>query len=397
MASPIESTASLSVDVTLDHPNRLFAPGDTITGSVNGWTGEAYLDVSLQGRSESFIQPGNGGAKKDRSLLIYQTTRFEPSDYVESPKFSLTIPLSVEKNPADLAKKIHSGRSYWRHSWLEEDDAFESSGGHRLPPSMSVPRRQPSQNDPMAGWCHIQYSVTATISKGKGEGDDDKTSSYPETVRISGPPVTVQELEPFKGVMRKGQRQFCMDRKEPKKQKTFSSRLRSALNIYPLLWLAPTIIVPRNAVIGDDIKISIQLQLSPAEYRFDLPPISLHQVTAQIRDTAGIRGTRSALGVTPRIPHSCIPTFKTYNLYMKWNVAVQMVLRAMGQEQIEEVECEIDLIPRLRGITTDKTLEEEDVDPEAPGADQSSGPSLGISDAIDAVGSIVGLLQNFSS
>ncbi|RHZ62289.1 uncharacterized protein CDV56_105167 [Aspergillus thermomutatus] len=412
MDSPIESAASVKIadlDVTLDHPNRLFAPGDTITGSVHGWdpsTGESSLEISLQGRSKTYIQPGNGVVNKDRSLLTYQTTRLEPSDHVGSSiaKFSLTVPLSVEENPSDLAKKINDGRSYWRHSWPKEDPAFESSGGHRLPPSMSVPHREPWRGDPMSAWGHIQYTVTATVSQGEGD-QTSKTESYPETVRISGPPVTVEELEPFKGVMRKGMGQLCMDRKKEPKKKTFSWYVRSALKLYPLLWLAPTIKVPRYAVVGDDIKISIQLQPSPAEYRFDLPPISLHRVTARIRDTAGIRGKRTPLGgtfelelpggpsasktwttkhlfnpaedgrsyqnapcqVTFQIPRSCIPTFKTYNLYMKWNVAVELVLRGLDQEKMAEVESEIDLVPRLRGITTDEELDEDVVDPEAPG------------------------------
>lgn len=43
-----------------------------------------------------------------------------------------------------------------------------------------------------------------------------------------------------------------------------------------------------------------------------------------------------------------------------------MVLRGLDQEKTVEVESEIDLLPRPRGITTDEELNEDVVDPEAP-------------------------------
>lgn len=439
MASSIESAALgkiADLDVTLDYPNRVFAPGHTITGSVHGWdpsTSESPLEISLQGRSKSCIQPGDGVVNRDRSLLTYQTTRLEPSDHMGSSvaKFSLTVPLSVEKHPSDPAKKINAGHSYWTYSW-PEDPAFESSGGHPLPPSMSLPRREPWKGDPMAAWGQIQYTVTATVSQGEGD-QTSKKESYSEIVRISGHPVTVEELEPFKGVIRKGQGILGMDKKKPE-GKTFFSRVRNAFKSSPRLWLVPIIKVPRNAVVGDDIDISIQLQPSRADFTFDLPPISLHRVTARLCDSTGIRGTRRPFGgtielllpggpsatkiwttkhlfspaedgksyqdapcqVTFKIPRSCIPTFKTYNLYMKWNLAVEMVLRGLNQEKITEVKCEIDLIPRLRGITTDEELDEDVVDLEVPGAAQNP-PLPHSSGASDTVGQIGDLWQAFGS
>lgn len=434
--SSIESAASVNtagLDVILDHPNRLFMPGDTITGSVHGWdpsTSESSLEISLLGRSKTYIKHEHHSIKKARSLLTYQTTRLEPSDHVGSSiaKFSLRVPQSVETNPSDLAEKINDGHSYWKHSWSGGNPAFKNSGGHRLPPSMSMPHREIVDDSTSSGWGHIQYTVTAAVSQGEGN-QTSKTESCPKTVRISGPYVTAEELEQFKGAMLKCTGGLSFDRKTPNK-KTFSWRMRSALKLYPLLWLAPVINVSKTVVVGEDINISIQLQPSRAEHRFDLPPISLRQVTARLRDTAGIRGNRAfqlelpgdpsasktwktkhrfdpAEGgksyqnapcqVTFNVPRSCIPTFKTYNFYMKWNVALELVFKGAGQEKIDEkifkVESEIDVIPRLRGITTNEEPEEDAVDLEAPGGVHNL-RRKGSSGALDTVGNLIDAFTN---
>ena len=77
-------------------------------------------------------------------------------------------------------------------------------------------------------------------------------------------------------------------------------------------------------------------------------------------------------------------------------MAVEMVLRGLNQEKAIEIESEIDLIPRLRGITTDEELEEDVVDSEVPGAAQSPTPS-DTSSIFDAVENIVDLIQVFSN
>jgi hypothetical protein len=81
---------------------------------------------------------------------------------------------------------------------------------------------------------------------------------------------------------------------------------------------------------------------------------------------------------------------------MKWNLAVEMVLRGLNQEMITEVKCEIDLVPRLRGITTDEELEEDVVNLEVQGVAQNP-PLSHSSGASDAVGQIGDLLQAFQS
>lgn len=71
--------------------------------------------------------------------------------------------------------------------------------------------------------------------------------------------------------------------------------------------------------------------------------------------------------MTFKIPRSW-PTFKPHNLYINWNIAVGLVLRGLNQEKTIEIESGINLLPRLRGITTDDDFQEDVVDSEVPGA-----------------------------
>ncbi|KAJ5272400.1 hypothetical protein N7478_007525 [Penicillium angulare] len=422
------------LDIAIDYPNRLYAPGDSITGSVHGWdpwTNQGFLEISLQGRSKSYIQPGGGVVNKSRSLLTYQTTRLEASDYVGSTitPFSLTVPLSVETNPSNSAKNINEGRSYWRHSW-PDDPAFECSDVHPLPPSINMPRRA-SRGDPAVAWGTIKFKVTATVFMGDGD-QTSKMKSYPEMVRITGPYVTVEDLEANMDVMQLSKGLLGIDQ-NPTKRKSFSSRIKSAFKSTQRIWLAPTVKVPIYAVIGEKVEISIQMELSGITPGFEFPLVSLHRVTVRLCDSLGVRGKQTPLGgthelllpgaasatkswtprhqftpagdgksysdapckVTFEIPRGCVPTFKTYNLFMRWNFLVEMVFRSLDQEKVTEVRCNIDLVPRLRGITVDEDLEGEDfLDLEVPSANLTVPGHSGESDFLGGIGD---MMQGFSS
>lgn len=431
MSSPAESVASIGIadlDVNLDHPNRRYAPGDNITGSVCGWkpakSGDSLV-VSLQGRGRSTI-----ASNKCHALLLYQTSRLEASDFTDSQiaRFSLSIPTSVEADPSETAKKITDDISFWKLSWPSIDTKFENEGGHRLPPSMTLPRRQTGDSSPVSGY--IKYMVTATASyESQVQGGQvAKKESYPEPVYISGPAVTADEVQRLSEAKQTINGQLFIERKSGPEKKSFRWYVRSKLHYYPMVFLAPEVKIPRQAIIGEDIQISIQLQPSRAYYGLDMPPFSLHRVTANLCDVAGVRG-KSILGgtcalkcpgsaaatktwttkhlfksaednksyqiapceVAFKVPHSCIPTFKTYNMSIRWQIVVEMVFRGLDDKKKVEVSGDIDLIPRLKGITTDEEPEDDALELEAPPGAQQSGQGSD-SDGKGAAGDLAGSL-----
>ena len=117
--------------------------------------------VPLQGRGKTTI--GNIGSKRTRALLLYQTTRVEVSDLADAhiTNLCLSIPHLVQKNHVNTAKEMTDEMSFWKLSWPSNDARFANKAGHRLPPSMTVPKRQYLDGSSASGY--VKYMVTTTF------------------------------------------------------------------------------------------------------------------------------------------------------------------------------------------------------------------------------------------
>ena len=388
---PVATTGAL--EIFLDQPNRLYRPGDAITGTVTGWdptASPATIDILLQGRSESYLdwqsRRGYGYVNRDRCLLTNQAIRIQAAHFIDSraARFSIGVPHRTDADTKSAAAAMGSPRSYWTHSWATQP-GFHGAGGHRLPPSINL-TKQENDTDALrrlSGWGHIQYVVVVAVTD-THEGKVSRTESFPEVVSITTPSASVAEFESVKGRVEAAKTEFAFNQQPPGQESSWRKSVKNIFKEPPSFSFTPTVQTPSFVPVVDVVRVSIQLHSSARESSPPLPPVSLQQVTVSLQDVAGIRcefAVASQPGfqglplfrerwttkhvfypnedgatyqdkpchISFRVPESCVPTFNTYNLNVHWNVMIEAVFRGIQQEKTVEFRSEMKLIPKLMG------------------------------------------------
>jgi hypothetical protein len=141
--STTHDTTLGKLQLVLDSPQKLFSPGETITGFMSGWDPGFHIHIILEGCAKVVIatediHSHSHAQYKTGVLLLYHTTYLRPEPRNVVPRFTITIPEKTE-NERDKLKYLPSDSSfssdYWPYDWPRQN-TFEHDAGHPLPPSI---------------------------------------------------------------------------------------------------------------------------------------------------------------------------------------------------------------------------------------------------------------------
>ncbi|KAH8693821.1 hypothetical protein BGW36DRAFT_429852 [Talaromyces proteolyticus] len=387
------------ISLVLDRPDKLYTSGDTITGTIHDWkphlTNGASIEVVLVGRSKSYIDfsAQNFYTYTGRVPLIYHTTQLHPAQSDDELHFAITVPDHVQKDLSSVPA-LKKRFDYWTHSW-SDSEPFAKDPQHALPPSMTMHERSLSlYRQEVRGWGQIRYTLSAIISETAGHGKNSVIqSSEEENVIITTPRISVEdwEREPRENQISANIVTFINKRLQPDakvKQKGVFDKMMS--DDTPKMSVQLHTIVPKIAVSGSTIELFMRLHRPAKRYAkidFPLPLITLQRAELYIKETITTRCSRPVLrfdehvyefpghpfaGQTCRINHtfiptvdgtnyqpelcrakfkipsSCTPTFKTWNMSSEWSICGTVFFKCLGKETYGTFDSRITLISKPR-------------------------------------------------
>lgn len=198
MSWPTNEQQVAPFGLSLHHPDKIHAAGETITGTIHNWNQHrvdgSWIEVILAGRSKSTLQLPKkiSYTHKDRVPLIYHIEKLHPAESDGEIHFSIAIPHRVQKDLSGLPN-LKKRLGYWTHSW-SPSQFFETESEHELPPSIAMSRSIFVDNRKLCGSGHIHYTLTAIISKtGESSEKTEICSSDEETVEITTSRISVED------------------------------------------------------------------------------------------------------------------------------------------------------------------------------------------------------------
>ncbi|PYH88431.1 hypothetical protein BO71DRAFT_403865 [Aspergillus ellipticus CBS 707.79] len=435
------------LEVSLDQPDRLFVPGDTITGTVHNWAKPARpssIDIILEGRSKTCTQAKSqsGFVNRSRVPLVYQVHHVEvpePPSSEDPVRYAITVPDTVDLDPTGAAAKINPSRFYWSKSWTEAA-GYKHEPGHALPPSMMMPTRVDTREGVSCGWGHIQYTLRAVQTCETG-GQGTRRESDHEAVRIGRARISREQFNERFGATKNTARHKerltirnrLLDPCAESEESTWKNSVKDAFRDIPTLVLILAVTAPKAVALGDKVNLGISLAASSLQRGFPLPSLTLHHVNVHLVGIQGLRvmgriikaapryefpgGTRAGHAFTTRhvfhpteddsgyqdtacevrfrIPASCLPTFQTYNIQQKWQIKVETVFRCVKQEVKAQIECDLELVACQR--SGDGEADDDGASAEAPPLEEYDPNGLEMSsDVAGGVGSLVSGISMFT-
>ena len=292
---PSQSRAEFQI--ILNHPSKIYSPGDTISGYVIGYSmAEECVHVILAGHATTSLRDSRT-IHTDQTSLIYLITNILPGAETFS-RFEIRIPLSCRvatRGLGDLEPQDHPSNR-WTATWPFED-TFENKDGHPLPPSMHMAPRKLSTLSVVHGEASIIYSVIAvrsSLDTSTSKLKPNATCQLPLTV------TTLRLPSPKINHLRRGtciltcnlSAQTAALSKERKLR--LSEQLRDAFNTSaPIFYFKIKVTVPKIGTPGANTKVGIgfEVQSPPAghSYTFPLPDIAITSMTFRIRSYTGVR------------------------------------------------------------------------------------------------------------
>ena len=394
-----------NLQLSLDYPNRLYAPGDSITGTVTGWDPSSKSSVYLifEGRSKSYLRfKGSFDLRyRDRSPLLYQVIQLKPASSGKSTdgRFTITIPETTQQGLSKVTE-LTKKHDYWTHSWPKNED-FELDPGYALPPSTNQPKRiNYGAVQDEHGWGYVRYTITAIQSE---VGKKKKAKVTGSALKVVWMTTARMSMSAF--AERRAEESVCKEQRltvetqrlDPaigNRKLSFRESFKGAFSTKPILHFAPVIAVPRLAVAGSEVTLSVCVRAMPINpkksdqlgYNFPLPPITLEHIVLRLKDTTKIRckgsvvtseycgefadavvanqtwenkyvfyptNDNQAYAYEPclidfKIPASCTPTFRTCNLRKKWYIKGDAVFSCMSETQKTTFKCDVDIISKPR-------------------------------------------------
>ncbi|KAI9934809.1 hypothetical protein AWENTII_005661 [Aspergillus wentii] len=371
-----------NLSITLDE-NRLFAPGDVITGSIHGIHPNNYgpVELILQGISKTYIRQGKSSVY-DQVSLLNQVGYVSPAQGDQGVRFAFTVPAQVQRYTSTSTRDRRS----WSQSWRAVD-GFEGDAGHALPPTRTVVLSG-AYGSPGGGY--IAYIIAARQiqhdGSGKvlaqGERDIALTTarmSAADYRRLQYADSTISTME---RVALNVQKAYYRARS---RQRSMTENIRNAFTSFPVLRLKAVFTTPSIAAAGRETYLSLRLRTSAETRPNDcpLPPITLKSVNIRLKNVAGVRcqglffdaieyssqtvdsirnmddhvfyPTRDrseyqdvSYCVRFTVPAMCTPNFQTYNLNTFWYVKGEAVFAYLDQKDTVKFKSEIMLVSAPR-------------------------------------------------
>lgn len=283
--------------IVFDHPSRLYAPGDTISGYIIGHsTAEDEIQVIFTGYATTSLRD-SGTIHTDHTSLVHQVKNVLPGSET-IPRFEIKIPFAckIATSGLDDLTPRDDLKIRWTDTWPPED-TFENEDGHPLPPSMHMVPRKLSTLSGVFGEASIVYSVIAVRSA----LDTKSNKLIPNaTCRL---PLTVTTLRFPALRMYHLARETCTlscnlsaqtAALSKERKLRLREQLRDAFNTSaPTFHFKAKVTVSKIGAPGADMKARVDFEVLPPPaghlYNFPLPDIAINSMTFRIRSYTGIR------------------------------------------------------------------------------------------------------------
>ncbi|KAK7185314.1 uncharacterized protein CC84DRAFT_202346 [Paraphaeosphaeria sporulosa] len=421
---PTPSKHDPELQIVLDHPSRVYAPGETITGYIIGWSiAEEHVRIILSGQITTTLQAPKA-IYTNHTPLVLQTKDLDRDLQSSMPRFELSI-LHVCDLPHDLndLTQAHELRhKYWTTKWPAQNP-FENDAGHPLPPSMYMGPRSASRLSNAYGSVSTAYTLIAVRSIRDRSTNALVTNAHfqlPITLTTRRLPISkINLLEGEKHHMTSNLSiQTAALTKERKLR--LREQLCDAFNTSaPTFYFSIKGIAPRLSVPGANIKISVTVEvLAPPPgklYNFPIPDITVASMKFLVRSYTGIRtfGSESvqttsavnASGIPCRketfketafaqtqtptnatfipqkgrfdgqvciatiaLPKEVLPSFKTYSAWRGYRLECALRLKVAGKDAEAKFATDLDVVAgggtnfeRTR-VPTDEGMSRQTVD-----------------------------------
>ncbi|KAF2710759.1 hypothetical protein K504DRAFT_453818 [Pleomassaria siparia CBS 279.74] len=407
---------SLGLQLVLDSPSKLYAPGETVTGYITGWdyssSPSTHIHIILEGRAKTYMH-ADGTEHQDCAPLLYEVTHLRSENQGVVPRFTVTIPEKCAAGLEYLNGYLPDSKMYWSHDWPAQDP-FECSSGHPLPPSISLPlRTSHTLSSRIAGRGYVEYKLIAVRST----LDLDTAKLVPEAsfqvpIQLTTRRLLQSQVQDLMSQTHNSTQNLKIQTTQLLKEKPLSTReqLKDAfLTTTPSFYFATTLTTPRLSIPGADVKIGISVAVLPPPvgktYNFPIPDISITHVAVRVRSYHGVRVLRpppsshdptrsytfnnvqvqtetkapSAI-FTPQagdfvgqtcvvsiaLPETMTPSFKTRNLWTGYRLKCVVTFGVKGKYGTAVAHGDLNIVSRPGGqregfaATEDRLLEHED-------------------------------------
>ncbi|KAF1966448.1 hypothetical protein BU23DRAFT_603572 [Bimuria novae-zelandiae CBS 107.79] len=287
------------LQLVLDHPSKVYSPGETITGYIIGWsTTEEHIHIVLSGCSRSSFKDSKA-ANNDRAPLLFQVTHLEPGLQTSVPRFGISIPNVCGTAQGDLnnfTPRSETGRSYWTPVWSVQDP-FENGSGHPLPPSMHMSPRSVSTLSSIKGEASISYNIIAvrsTLDPSTHGFVPNATFPLPlalTTRRLLSAKTDLLERETFTLTAALSIQTAALTKE---RKLRFREQLCDAFNTStPTFYFSVNVTAPKLGTPGADLRVGIRVDVLPPPpghlYNFPVPDVTIASITFRIRSYTGVR------------------------------------------------------------------------------------------------------------
>ncbi|KAF2119119.1 hypothetical protein BDV96DRAFT_370986 [Lophiotrema nucula] len=397
-ATPSGKTGDGALHLVLDDPNKLYSPGETITGYISGWdmsSAGTHVHVFLEGRAKTFLTIGGNPGYHERAPIFYQVAYLQPNGTI--PRFSIAIPERAQlvfDSPNEAS--LNSHKQYWKRYWASQEP-FEVVPGHPLPPSILLPART-SNTLRESATCrgYVEYKLTAVRSKLDTTTQrlvSDATAHVPvwlTTLRLPEPRASalLKEIHTTASDLSVQTLQLSKARKL-----SIYEQLRDPFRAdTPGFSFTSQVTVPKVSVPGGTIKvaISVAIQSPPAGrlYNFPIPDIAISDIMCSIQSYQGIRFADCPPAITGRatqskayifknvelrssrlpsqatfrpnageyrgqscvvtiaLPVTLVPSFKTYNMWRSYRIKCDVVFAVAGKKVTARTKSDLSIIAR---------------------------------------------------
>lgn len=410
---PRDSFSPTDLQLHLDDPSKLYAPQDTVTGYISGWNQSArnptHVHVILEGRAKTCLRGDLCDTEYvDQSPLLYQVTHLKPDQYGMVPRFAVTIPDTTADDLEqldDYVPKDYNFEKYWTHDWPGHDP-FECQPGHALPPSMAmVPRSSISLSARGSGRGYIEYKIIAVRSSlNPTTGRLVPEASCQVPIRITSRRLPLSKVRELMGQPSTATAALTVQTAQLSKDRRLSlcEQLRDAFSSSaPNFYFSNTVTTPKLSVPGADVKVILSLHVLPPPpgklYNFPVPDIAVTCLKFRLRSHTGVRvlrapdlsspdkpaqmkahtfkatelrTSRSPPGaafkprqgnfnrqsciVTLRLPHTLVPSFRTYNFWRSYRLECDVTFTVAGKEVTSRTQSDLNVVARPEGAVETK-------------------------------------------
>jgi hypothetical protein len=389
------------LQIVLDHPSKVYAPGETIIGYIIGWsTAEEHLHIILWGQVTTAFQEPKA-TYKNRTPLVLQVNylEFDSESYMQ--RFELSIPYVCDAplwGLNDFTQILELQKNYWTTIWPVQDP-FENDAGHPLPPSIYTGPRSTSKLSNVLGIASITYALIAVRSI-----QDQSTNTLITNAHFQLPVTLTTRRLPIPKVRslkdEKHHMTFDLSIQTAALAKERKLRLREqfydAFNTSaPTFYFSVKANAPRLSVPGATMKISAMIEVLPPPpgklYNFPIPDITITSMKFLVRSYTGMRTlvatsmqpspAMDALGVprrretfkenefrqaqtpanatfTPQegkfedqvcvstitLPKEMVPSFKTYSTWRGYCLEYTIKLRVAGKKVEAKFANDLDIV-----------------------------------------------------